>query len=81
MVWIMKQSLQSPNRIDFKCDQHSGTAHTVDLTYLVDKNYPRWRKICTVTQRTNGDVQNFFKEFKRNTNAAESSKWDKTYMK
>jgi hypothetical protein len=57
------------------------TAHTIDLTYLVHKNSPRWRLVCTEYNAPNGEIGNFFKEFRCYTNTARGSKWDNEYTK
>jgi hypothetical protein len=57
------------------------TAHTIDLTYIVHKNSPRWREVCVKYNAPNGEVENFFKEFKCYTNIEGSSKWDNEDMK
>jgi hypothetical protein len=57
------------------------TAHTIDLTYLAHKNSPRWRQVCAEYNAPNGEVENFFKEIKCNTNTAQSSNWDNEYTK
>jgi hypothetical protein len=68
-------------RINFSFDEHAGTAHTNDPIYLVCKNSPRWRQVCTVIRAPTGEVEHFLKKFKCITTAAESSKWDNKVMK
>jgi hypothetical protein len=53
------------------------TEHSINLTYLVHKNSPRWRQVCAVISAPTGEAENFFKELKCTT----SSKWDKKYTK
>jgi hypothetical protein len=54
------------------------TGHSIDLTYLVHKNSPRWREVCVVISVPTGEVENLFnKELKCITTAMGSSKRDK----